>query len=78
MLLDDRVAMGITGGGVRVNLFRRVVAGAAVALGAVLVLGTTVSFFRNRSLTDDVGGALDEAAITNALVKLSCNGPESG
>jgi type VI secretion system protein ImpL len=63
VLLDDQVAMAITGGGVRVNLLRRLVAGSAVALGTLLVLGTTVSFFQNRSLTNDVQAALGGAEL---------------
>jgi type VI secretion system protein ImpL len=46
----DRVAMGVTGGGARVDMMRRTLAGAALAALVLLCVGLTVSFFQNRGL----------------------------
>lgn len=53
VLLGDTVAREVTGGGARVDLGRRALVGAGLALAATLLIGTTVSFFGNRSLAGD-------------------------
>lgn len=53
VILRDEAAMGITRGGTRVNLLRRVAVGAAASLLLFLSLGFTVSFVSNRSLGRD-------------------------
>ncbi len=53
VILQDRAAMGVTGGGTRVNLLRRGLIGASAAAAAVLAVGMVVSFFQNRALVRD-------------------------
>lgn len=60
ILLGDRVAMAVTGGGRRVSFLRRSLAGASLGLALLVVVGTTVSFFQNRGLHDRVAEAMDD------------------
>lgn len=60
VLLGDELAHEVTGGGARVDLGRRALVGAGLALAATLLVGTTVSFFSNRSLAGDTLEAVRE------------------
>jgi type VI secretion system protein ImpL len=57
VILRDRVAMGATAGGARVNLLRRVLLVSAAAVALVLALGLMVSFVANRHLESRLIGA---------------------
>jgi type VI secretion system protein ImpL len=59
VVLGDRVAMAITGGGKRVNGLRRVLLGAAAAACWVLFIGFTVSYFGNRGLARNALAAVE-------------------
>lgn len=61
IFLGDAVAAAVTAAGSRVNLFRRVLAGGALALAFVFLVGVQVSFFRNEGLQDDVRVAIERA-----------------
>ena len=54
VILRDRAAMGASGESVRAEMARRVLAGVGAALLAVLSIGMTVSYFRNRGLESRV------------------------
>jgi len=54
VLAKDRVALAASGSSSRVNMVRRLVLGAAVFLGLVLLMGFTISFFRNRLMESRV------------------------
>jgi len=58
VILRDEAAMGVTRGGTRVNLLRRVAIGSAAALFLILAAGFTTSFFSNRALTRDALAAV--------------------
>jgi type VI secretion system protein ImpL len=78
VFLDDEVAQGIAGGGSHVNFLRRGLLGAAIAVAGVLTLGTTVSFFQNRSLTRQVYEGMEgvgplAAASSGSLSQIELN-----
>jgi type VI secretion system protein ImpL len=50
VILKDRVAMGVTGGGTRVNLLRRVLLATAAGLALIFSIGFLVSYIGNRQL----------------------------
>jgi type VI secretion system protein ImpL len=62
VILRDEVAMGVTQGGVRVNMLRRLILAGACVLCALIALGFLVSYLGNRSLTRRVSEARREVA----------------
>ena len=54
VVLADRAAHAVTGGGTRLNLLRRGLLGAAALVLLIVSVGFTVSFARNRGLEGDV------------------------
>lgn len=60
LFLGDRVARAVTGGGRRVSVLRRLLAGAGVAMAFLLLVGMTTSFFQNRGLRATVTGAMED------------------
>ncbi len=68
VVLRDRVAMGLTGGGARVNLLRRGLLAAAALVGLIFAGGFTVSYFGNRALERDVVAGAHAAAAVPATV----------
>ncbi|MBZ5586383.1 MAG: ImcF-related family protein, partial [Acidobacteriia bacterium] len=56
-LLADRAALGASGASVKTSGTRRLLLGAAAALCLILIIGFTVSFFRNRGLETQVRDA---------------------
>ena len=57
IILSDRVAMGITAGGARVNLFRRVLLATAAVAFVLLSAAFVVSWLSNRALVDEARAA---------------------
>ncbi|MEW5926256.1 MAG: type VI secretion system membrane subunit TssM [Gemmatimonadota bacterium] len=66
VILQDHAAMRVTGGGTRVNLLRRGLAGASAAAAAVLAVGMTVSFVQNRGLVRDALAAAEGVETLSA------------
>ena len=59
VVLGDRAARALTGGGTRVNFVRRALAGGALALGILAAGAVGLSFLRNRALAEDVRAAVE-------------------
>jgi type VI secretion system protein ImpL len=58
VILQDRVALGLTGGGTRVNLLRRALLATAALVFFVYSVGAVVSFRNNRALVADATAAV--------------------
>ncbi|MDQ6828621.1 MAG: hypothetical protein M3081_07115 [Gemmatimonadota bacterium] len=71
VVLADKVAMGVTRGGTRVNIMRRIMIAAVVVLALIAATGFTISYAGNRGLVNGVrDGARDLAAIPSSGAEL--------
>ncbi len=71
VVLADRVAMGVTRGGTRVNIMRRIMIAAVVVLALIAATGFTISYAGNRGLVNGVReGARDLAAMPSSGAEL--------
>jgi len=62
VIFQDEVAMGVTQGGVRVNMLRRLILAGACAIGVLVALGFLASYLGNRALTRRVAEARRDVA----------------